>query len=84
QGTKAPALGEDDVTTTKPGFRLKRQVSAAGEFHFRSYGHRASDRFKHAVRRIEANQWDTDAWELLVNEARYKMGGSMSYRDMLR
>lgn len=41
-------------------------------------------RFKQAVRRIEANQWDTDAWELLVNEAKYNGGGGMTYREVLR
>ena len=41
-------------------------------------------RFKAYVRRIELDQWDTDAWTGLVKEAQNNRGGGMSLKDVLR
>lgn len=41
-------------------------------------------RFKAYVRRIELDQWDTDAWTGLVKEAQNNRGGGMTLKDILR
>lgn len=36
------------------------------------------------MRRIEVDEWDTDAWQKLVKEAQNNKGGGMTFKDVLR
>lgn len=46
--------------------------------------HASRARFKQCVRLIEADQWDTQAWQVLVNEAQQGNGGGMGPKEVLR
>ncbi|CAM9511968.1 unnamed protein product, partial [Discosporangium mesarthrocarpum] len=87
-----PVLDEEERATMPK--RTRRRGASLGtpgqgghsgpDFDHSAIGPRASDRFKQCVRRVESEQWDTDAWCMLVSEAQQGRSGNMGVKEVYR